>query len=303
MTEINGYRLLGELKTTNSGFSRWGFAQRGANRYFIKELIDPVYPVYAELLDPAVVAHKKAICEAFEQRSALLYNRINAASDGNLVRVEEFFRWGSHYYLVMEKVEAIGLDDVQRIDAGDKLRICKALVHCLGRLHAAGIVHGDIKLDNILFRRLPSGKVTGKLIDFDNCFWEVQPPRPDEEIHGDLVYMAPETFMMMQTEEGTIDRAIDVFALGVVFHQIFAGCLPGFDARYDYPFEAVLDGRRLAVAEAVPAQWRDLIARMLEGNRDRRVSLAEAEATLKRGEAAASSPVSGSSFFEIPGDL
>ena len=163
--------------------------------------------------------------------------------------------------------------------------------------------HGRQFQANTAERRLPSGAVTGKLIDFDNCFWEVQPPRPDEESHGDLVYMAPETFMMMQTEEGTIDRAIDVFALGVVFHQIFAGCLPGFDARYDYPFEAVLDGRRLAVAEAVPAQWRDLIARMLEGNRDRRVSLAEAEATLKRGEAAASSPVSGSSFFEIPGDL
>lgn len=78
----------------------------------------------------------------------------------------------------------------------DKIRICKALLHCLKSLHHAGIVHADIKLDNVIFRKLPSGKITGKLIDFDNSFWESQPPAPDEEILGDPVYMAPETFLM-----------------------------------------------------------------------------------------------------------
>ena len=34
--------------------------------------------------------------------------------------------------------------------------------------------------------------------------------------------MAPETFVMMQNEEGTIDRAIDVFALGIVFQNLAA---------------------------------------------------------------------------------
>ena len=248
MKEINGYILFSELKTTNSGFSKWGFAQRNGSRFFIKELIDPIYPVCADLLDSGVVARKRAICQQFEDRSKLLYHVINECSDGNLVHIEDFFRCDSHYYLVMEKIDAIGIDEVMAIPIEDRVRICKALVHCLGRLHQRGIVHADIKLDNILFRRLPSGKVTGKLIDFDNCFWEMQPPQPDEEIHGDLVYMAPETFMMMQTETGTIDRAIDVFALGLVFHQIFTGRLPAFDARaYDYPFEAVLDGATLAV--------------------------------------------------------
>ena len=226
MKEINGYILFSELKTTNSGFSKWGFAQRNGSRFFIKELIDPIYPVCADLLDSGVVARKRAICQQFEDRSKLLYHVINECSDGNLVHIEDFFRCDSHYYLVMEKIDAIGIDEVMAIPIGDRVRICKALVHCLGRLHQRGIVHADIKLDNILFRRLPSGKVTGKLIDFDNCFWEMQPPQPDEEIHGDLVYMAPETFMMMQTETGTIDRAIDVFALGLVFHQIFTGRLP-----------------------------------------------------------------------------
>ena len=303
MKEINGYNLDGELKTTNSGFSRWGFAEKGGKKVFIKELIDPVYPVDAELLSPEVLSHKRDICQQFEDRSKLLYRAINDCSDGNLVYIEDFFRCGSHYYLVMEKVEAIDIDEVKRITEEDKLRVCKALVHCLGGLHKAGIVHADIKLDNILFRRLPSGTVTGKLIDFDNCFWEKQPPRPDEEIHGDLVYMAPETFLMRQTEEGTIGRPIDVFALGVVFHQIFTGRAPGFDtAQYDYPFAAVLDGAELAVAEEIPGEWRRLISLMLKVDPKERISLDAAESVLK-GAVDASNSVAIETYLTPAGDL
>ena len=304
MKEINGYILFSELKTTNSGFSKWGFAQRNGSRFFIKELIDPIYPVCADLLDSGVVARKRAICQQFEDRSKLLYHVINECSDGNLVHIEDFFRCDSHYYLVMEKIDAIGIDEVMAIPIEDRVRICKALVHCLGRLHQRGIVHADIKLDNILFRRLPSGKVTGKLIDFDNCFWEMQPPQPDEEIHGDLVYMAPETFMMMQTETGTIDRAIDVFALGLVFHQIFTGRLPAFDARaYDYPFEAVLDGATLAVDAAIPDAWRDLIAQMLKTDPRERISLECAEGILKGGTTVAPPAAETNPFLAPAGDL
>ena len=49
--QIKGYELRGELKTTNSGFSKWGFAAKNGREYFIKEFIDPVYPVCTEFLD------------------------------------------------------------------------------------------------------------------------------------------------------------------------------------------------------------------------------------------------------------
>ncbi|MBQ8972405.1 MAG: protein kinase [Clostridia bacterium] len=303
MSEINGYVLNGELKTTNSGFSKWGFAQRNGRSYFIKEFIDPIWPVCQDMLTPTMVEHKKRICEQYENRSRLLYKMINDCSDGNLVQIEDFFRCGSHYYLVMEKIEAVGIEEVRCMTAEDQLRVCKALVHCLGQLHKSGIVHADIKLDNILFRRLPSGKVTGKLIDFDNCFWERQPPQPDEEIHCDLVYMAPETFMMMQTEEGTLTRAIDVFALGIVFHQILTGKAPAFDSsKFDYPFEAVLGGERLEVSAEIPNEWRQLIERMLQGDPQKRVTLSEAEVLL-RGENAKAAEYRQEPFFMPAGDL
>lgn len=80
--DIKGYTLLGELKTTNSGFSKWGFARKGGRVYFIKEFIDPVYPVCVDLLDPAMLAHKRQICERYEARSSLLYKAINDCADG-----------------------------------------------------------------------------------------------------------------------------------------------------------------------------------------------------------------------------
>lgn len=300
--QIKGYELRGELKTTNSGFSKWGFAAKNGREYFIKEFIDPVYPVCTEFLDPDMIRHKIKICEEYEARSLCMYNKINECSDGNLAEIEEFFREGSHYYLVMEKITGVSITLIGRQSEQDKIRICKALLHCLKSLHHAGIVHADIKLDNVIFRKLPSGKITGKLIDFDNSFWESQPPAPDEEILGDPVYMAPETFLMMEEEEGRLTSAIDVFALGLVFHQIFTGELPQFNhEEYDYAFEAVLSGEKLIYSREIPELWRNMIIAMTEGEVSRRITLDDAERMWK-GQTTVSSNA-GSGLFAAAGDL
>ena len=300
--QIKGYEIKGELKTNNSGFSKWGFATKNGRDYFIKEFIDPVYPIHTELLDQAMIDHKRKICKDYEDRSRCMYNAINNCSDGNLVEIEEFFRDGSHYYLVMEKITGVSMTLVKKLPEADKIRICKALLHCMEGLHHAGIVHADVKLDNVLFRKLPSGKITGKVIDFDNSFWEARPPSPEEEIMGDPVYMAPETFVMMEEEEGRLTRAIDVFALGIVFHQIFTGELPEFDhKKYDYAFEAVLDGGGLTYSRVIPELWRNMIIAMTEKNVKKRITLDEAERMWKGTVHKATSTMGN--FFSSAGDL
>ena len=304
--QIKGYELKGELKTTNSGFSKWGFAVKNGREYFIKEFIDPVYPVCTDLLDSDMIEHKKKICRDYETHSCLLYETINQCSDGNLVEIEEFFREGSHYYLVMEKVTGVSMTLIRKLPEEDRIRICKALLHCLKGLHHAGIVHADIKLDNVIFRKLPSGRITGKVIDFDNSFWEKQPPAPDEEILGDPVYMAPETFLMMEEEEGKLTAAIDVFALGLVFHQIFTGKLPEFDhEKYDYAFEAVLDGGELIYSREIPELWRNIIIAMTEKDVGKRMTLDDAEKIWKGKKAESSSGIISTmgNFFSSAGDL
>lgn len=298
---IKGYELNGELKTTNSGFSKWGYARKNGTTYFIKEFIDPVYHVHTELLDPALVRRKQEICEKYSRRSSELYREINACSDGNLVYIEEFFRHGSHYYLTMEKVTAVSRRIGEKTSQEDRIRICKSLLHSVGKLHQKGIVHADIKLDNIMFRELASGKIAGKIIDFDNSFWESDPPSPESEVCGDPVYMAPETYMMMAEEEGRLTSAIDVFALGLVFHQILSGDLPKFDrSRYQYPFEAVLNGESLICSSRIPEVWKKMIEAMTEKDCKKRITLEEAEKIWKKQM----NPVKKTTgFFTPAGDL
>ena len=92
MKVINGYVIDGDLKTDNSGFSKWAFAKKNGCDYFIKEFLAPVYPVDESLFGPEMTARKRKICEKYENRSVSLYSTLNEASDGNLVNICEFFR-------------------------------------------------------------------------------------------------------------------------------------------------------------------------------------------------------------------
>lgn len=274
---IKDYTLEGELRTDNSGFSKWGFASRNGRRYFIKEFISPVYPIYEELLEPELLRLKRESCDQYEKKCIQLYESINRCSDGTLVRIEEFFRYGSKYYIVTERLETAGWEAVTALPERERLRLCRVLLHSVGCLHRDGIVHGDIKMDNIMFKKLPSGHIAPKLIDFDASFRETEPPAPTEEIHGDLVYMAPETFQMMRTESGSIGTAVDVFALGLVIHQIMSGGLPEFNREaYRYPFEALLDGSSLKLSDHLPESIANILPGMLEADPEKRITLKEA---------------------------
>lgn len=270
---INGYELEKELKTDNSGFSKWGFARKNGKEYFIKEFISPVYPIFEDVLEPEMIQRKKEICSRYVSKSSTLYRMINECSDGNLVRIEHFFRCGSKYYITMEKISGIMPEEISMLSMEERIRLCKILTHSIAGLHQYKIVHADLKLDNIIFCRMPYGSVTAKVIDFDGCFWETAPPDSTEEVHGDLVYMAPETFQMMAEEEGVLTSAIDVFALALIFHQILTGALPEFDHEmYDYPFESVLDGNQLMMDPLLDSDLRAMLLMMTERNPKRRLT-------------------------------
>ncbi len=270
---INGYQLETELKTDNSGFSKWGFAVKGGERYFIKEFLAPVYPIYTDVLSKEQMENKRKICREYEQKMRLFYREINECSDGNIVKIEEFFRCGSKYYITTQQIPQMSWRQVCNLEQEKKIMLCRILIHSLVKLHERGIVHGDIKKNNVLFKWTEKGSVTAKLIDFDAGFWETAPPAPTEEIHGDMVYMAPETFRMMCEEEGRLTKAIDVYAMGLLFHEILVGKLPEFDRdKYEYPFETFLNGDTVRCEDMVPTGMKRMIANMLEPDPKKRIT-------------------------------
>lgn len=272
---LNQYELIEPFHNKNAGFSRWTFAKKEDKSYFIKEFLDPVYPMDVSLSENL---REKRIrdCEEFEEKQKKLYETINNVSDGNLVRISEFFRFDSHYYLTTESIveQKIPMDAISTVPMEDRILLCKTIAHAMSQLHNAHIVHADIKANNVLLKETSTNKLVGKIIDFGCSFFENEPPQYEDELGGDQVYLSPEACMFICGDSVELTCKLDVFSLGLLFHQYLTGELPGFDEEeYDYAFEAVLDEKELIISNELPEKFQTMIKGMLECDPEKRYSM------------------------------
>ncbi len=63
---INGYTILEDFKVVGAGLSKWTFAERGGQKFFIKEFLSPTYPDDRRPGSAKTKAKKRARCAAFE---------------------------------------------------------------------------------------------------------------------------------------------------------------------------------------------------------------------------------------------
>ena len=275
---INKYQLEKPFQSVNAGFSRWTTAVKGSRRYFLKELMNPRYPD-EESLRESLRASRIKECERFEEEQTRLFMEINKASDGNLVRIMEFFRSDSRYYVSSHWVEHTGLrfQDIARLDLKDKLFLCRTAVHSLAALHAKRIVHADIKDTNVLIHKTKGGRLVTKIVDFGCSFFEGSPPDDEDDLNGDQVYLSPEACLFICGEKTELTCKMDVFALGLLMHQYLTGELPYFDKNaYNYAHEAVLDDAVLKADSAdIPLPLQTIIEHMLLKNVEKRISASE----------------------------
>lgn len=285
MEKLGTYELTGHLTAQNSGYSVWGFGKRDGRDFFIKQFLSPKYPENDTVSSAASIEKRKKKCVRFEQKKAALYKTINQHSDGNAVRIEEFFRVESKYYISMRKIEALewDVDDIAALELESRRYLCAVIAHAIAGLHRGGVVHADLKHDNILFMQTAAGYVTAKVIDFDSGFLESDPPTDGEEIVGDQVYFSPEACKTFMGESPALTCKMDIFALGVLFHQYFTGRLPAFDETLGlFPGEVVARGGKATVATDVemPEDVRVLLGRMLEEDPNDRPTAMEVFAVL-----------------------
>ncbi|WP_314098665.1 serine/threonine-protein kinase, partial [Microbacterium foliorum] len=165
-------------------------------------------------------------------------------------------------YLVMEFVKGPTLADRMTdgpMPPADVARITRDLAAGLTAVHAAGIVHRDVKPSNVLLASDRTGRpVVAKLADFGiACAIDDTRLTTPGIVLGTLTYMAPE--QLRDQEPGT---PVDVFSLGLVALEALTG-------EAGYP--SLASGRAAAIARlahppiipaTVPDGWRDLITRM-----------------------------------------
>ena len=150
--------------------------------------------------------------------------------------------------IVYEKLEgeslASYLDRMGPLSVEETNEIIKQVGRALARVHALGIVHRDVKPDNIFITTQPDGHALIKLLDFG-----VAEPlkRKDEprDIVGTPEYMAPEILFGSEA----IDARVDLYSLGVVAFECLVGKCPFAGTRISEIFAAVQKGGRKTVGE------------------------------------------------------
>jgi eukaryotic-like serine/threonine-protein kinase len=135
---------------------------------------------------------------------------------------------GSLYY-VMEALDGRSLGAVIRQDGpfsvGRALDVLEQICRALAAAHARGVVHRDVKPDNVLVVRREDGSELAKVIDFGISHNPppagAAPITRSGAIIGTPEYMAPE-----QAAGDPVDRRTDVYAVGVLAFEMLTGELP-----------------------------------------------------------------------------
>jgi uncharacterized protein YndB with AHSA1/START domain/predicted Ser/Thr protein kinase len=175
----------------------------------------------------------------------------------NIVTVFDFGKAGDLCYLVMEYVEGTSLRELivrKSVSARDVLDFVPQIGEALRHAHESGIVHRDVKPENILVDR----RNRVRLVDFGLAvLLEGAGDRGpnDNRIAGTLGYMAPEQFSMPES----VDHRADIYSTGVVCFEMLTGAIPKVQPAPPPSSKSETDPR-----------FDPIVLRALERNRDRR---------------------------------
>ncbi|EWG55237.1 TKL protein kinase [Fusarium verticillioides 7600] len=141
--------------------------------------------------------------------------------------------------LVIEYAECGTLDDFIRSGRTQDLRIKAALCHDVARglavLHQEGIVHGDVKCENVVVFEDKGGLFKAKLIDFGFCiFFVEQDPGARITVGGTLPFQAPEVTSPVESDALVYT---DCFSFGMLVWQILLDGVHANDLFRQEPFQ------------------------------------------------------------------
>ncbi len=171
-------------------------------------------------------------------------------------------------FMVMELLDGVRLDYKVRRDGPLAPRVACDVVgqiaEALRYVHTRGIVHGDIKSENILLTRTPDRRRVAKLLDFGLA--RTAASGDPSQIEGTPEYLAPERI----TGAPASPRS-DIYALGILFWECLVGQLP-------------FTGMRQLVLQRQLVELLPPPSRCLDRPLDERADLIVCRATAKRPE-------------------
>jgi serine/threonine protein kinase len=208
---------------------------------------------------------------------------IAASHHPNVAAIYDVGVFGRRPYLAMELVAGRSLREMLQerpLAVLHAVHIGAQIAHALEAVHRAGVLHRDLKPDNIIVGE----KLHVKVLDFGLGRWMRGARRRDSRatplgiVVGSPLYMAPE-----QVRGRALDARADLFALGVIMFEMVTGRTPYARGRFVDVMHAIVTEPapelRSVCAEA-PALLEAIVKRLLEKNAAARFDDAGDVATL-----------------------
>jgi len=174
--------------------------------------------VALKVLNPQVLDNQKVVKKFFHE--AMILAKLDHPG---ITKLMEFFPDGDNYAIVMEYVEGVELKRILQQQAGllpfdIAFKIAKQTLDAFHYAHENGVLHRDIKPGNIMI----DNQRNAKIMDFGIAKMSSTASHDTAASMLSVHYTPPERF----DQSREIDARSDIYSLGLVFYEMFAGRRP-----------------------------------------------------------------------------
>ena len=226
----------------------------------------------------SVYAIKIIDTKAFEGKEDSLENEmfiLNRLKHPNIVELYEVYHEDSKIYLVMEcetggelfdRIEEKG--SYTEKDASD---LVKQVLSAVSYMHGQGIVHRDLKAENLLFHNTEENS---KIMICDFGLSKMEVSGIMKTLCGTATYVAPE--VLAQKQYG---KSVDVWSIGVITYILLCGYPPFYAENDPELFEQILEGKLEFDSpywDEISNDGKEFICQLMSVDADKRLSCEEA---------------------------
>ncbi|CAN1246979.1 Phosphoenolpyruvate carboxylase kinase 2 [Linum grandiflorum] len=247
LNSINNYQLCEEI-----GRGRFGVISR-------------CYSAATDSSFACKIIHKSSLCLDTEPQIMLLLS-----PHPHILQIHDAFDSDESLTLILDLCGPRTLHDLVQsgLSESQSASVMRQLLQAIAHCHKLGVVHRDVKPDNVLFDSM--GRV--KLADFGSAEWIGGSVLSG--VVGTPYYVAPEVLTGREYGE-----KVDVWSAGVVLYVMLAGFPPFYGDDVEEIFEAVIRGNLRFPAKAfgnVSTGAKDLLRKLICRDVSRRLSAEQA---------------------------